>query len=409
MTEDICDRIINESKNVFVGPLDGICGRMEKEAPFGSRVLLVADFAHAKAERVRSALFKRYRVVSDDRPIEYTRAFARSMEMPEDVKAVIGAGDGRIAALSKYIAARYSRPLVFIATEPDIATALLPSAMLEEDGFIEVYKTEPPILTFVDSEPDVDERHVAAGFGEVCSRLVALFDYELSGLLSGEKADRTVCADIIRVVKSLIEKMDKRGADALTVARHAIAVSVIAARCGNSRLFSGGDTQVAHALALLKRKDSVKTKLSGENLMAVAVPVMSTYRAFLSGVSVLPVAVPDNNVRLDFMTARLGISPVKGIGKLGALGTLSESLKRLHIIKEYRSELSNKCRAYENALCYAGKLFKRIYSDKGYSYTEYMSRRELSSALYLAPEMREKFTALTLIKQFGYLENLMRN
>ncbi len=406
MTENICDRIIAQSKSVFVCTIDEICKRMQGVVACGSKVLFLTDVGLAKAERVERALFKSYRVETVS-VHEYTRAFARSVALPEDARAVVCAGDGKAAAVAKYVATRFNRPLVFVALTPDISTVQLPSSMLEEENYSEVYKTEPPVLTLLDGHMEESETRVAAGFGEVCSRLVAIFDYELSGLTGGEKTDHSVCSDALAVIKSLLFFTDKQGADTLTVARHAIALSVAAARCGNSRLFSGGDTQVAHALALLKRKSGKPAKSWGENLMTAAVPVMRAYTVFLAEVSVLPVAVPDNNVRLDLMSTALGIGPLKGAGKLSGLGTLTESLKRLHIIKEYRAELMEKCRVYEKTLGFAGKLFKRIYADKGYSFEGYLSRRELMTALYLAPEMREKITALTLMKQFGYLENLM--
>ncbi|MDE7373414.1 MAG: iron-containing alcohol dehydrogenase, partial [Clostridia bacterium] len=200
MTENICDRIIGESKSVFVCPIDEICKHMQNFVAFGSKVLFLTDFGLTKAERTERALFKSYRVETVSVP-EYTRAFARSVALPEDARAVVCAGDGKAAAVAKYVATRYNRPFVFVALTPDISTVQLPSSMLEEENYSEVYKTEPPVLTLLDSNMEDSETRTAAGFGEVCSRLVAIFDYELSGLMGGEKTNRSVCVDALEVIK----------------------------------------------------------------------------------------------------------------------------------------------------------------------------------------------------------------
>ena len=76
-------------------------------------------------------------------------------------------------------------------------------------------------------------------------------------------------------------------------------------------------------------------------------------------------------------------------------------------MREYRSELTRKAVIYEKTLSFALKLFKRLYNDKGYSYNNYLGAEDLKVCIALAPEMREKFTCFTLMKQLGLLEGFI--
>lgn len=107
------------------------------------------------------------------------------------------------------------------------------------------------------------------------------------------------------------------------------------------------------------------------------------------------------------MVRALGMSPFRAADKLTAGMPPAELNRYIHILREYRDELMFKAEIYEKTLSFALKRFKRLYKDKGYSYNNYLDADSLKLCFALAPEMREKFTFFTLLKQTGMLEGFL--
>ena len=62
---------------------------------------------------------------------------------------------------------------------------------------------------------------------------------------------------------------------------------------------------------------------------------------------------------------------------------------------------------YDITLSFGLMRFNRLFKDKGYSYNNYLDADSLKLCFALAPEMREKFTFFTLLKQTGMLEGFL--
>ena len=70
-------------------------------------------------------------------------------------------------------------------------------------------------------------------------------------------------------------------------------------------------------------------------------------------------------------------------------------------IGEYEQELSGELMRLKTRLTDAYRIFRRLHGDDGYFIKSYMDVSEARLCLALAPEMRNKYTALTHLKNMG--------
>ncbi|MDR0426245.1 MAG: iron-containing alcohol dehydrogenase [Clostridiales bacterium] len=391
---------------------DGAFGQLHTHIaaflPEGGKVLYIYDGAVGAAQTVKRLLTKKYRAAEFCRDnMVSDRKLIGEIRVEEDVRLVVCAGGGSVADVAKYAAARLGLPLVMCGTSQATAGYLTASAMLYADGFCEVYKTAPPAVFLLDTAELSDDGTLnAAGFGEVCSRLTALFDWEFAAQARGESYCKSVEKEALLLICDLIKRVENAPAAArpALIAKSAVRLSLLMQRMGDSRLMCGGDMQIMHALSMLFRREARAFKLWGENEMLVSQVAIRAYLALLESGDMGFQPPPDNNLRLEAMGEYLGIGPGRAFKKIQPYISYDELLTISHCVAECREELLFKLRIYQKILLNANRIFKRLYKDKGYSYNEYVGAADLSLCIGLAPDVREKFTTLTYMKQLGLLD-----
>ncbi len=396
--EKSCKKLIGK------GVLDAANAALLERLPEGSYVFLISDARFEKSSEARGALTKSFFVEESSFNSTPTLAYVRSLKPTSEVAAVVAIGGGSAADVGKYVATKYKLPLIVLALSQATVGYLIPSAMLDDNGFIETYKTITPTLLVCDENfLTQDERLTAAGFGDVCSRLCSLFDYEAASLLNGEGFDRSVKKELLRIVGKLLTTVEKGELTPIEMSKTVIAASETLGKIGTSRLYCGGEAQLSRAFGLMKKRASADSRLWGENALLLSSIALRSYLAFLSLAAMHPQHVANNNARLDRMTSALGLSAPIAAKKLSPLCDYATVDKLIYALRLYRFELTSTALAYEKTLCFAISRFKRLYNDRGYSYNRYMTSDELRACVMLAPEMNEKFTLFTAMKQAGVI------
>ena len=72
-------------------------------------------------------------------------------------------------------------------------------------------------------------------------------------------------------------------------------------------------------------------------------------------------------------------------------------------IREYRRELLGELRELERLFSRINRIFKRMYPDGGF-WLRSLKLPNLRTAAYLAPDLSDTFTVLTLLRDEGLLE-----
>ncbi|MCL2797073.1 MAG: iron-containing alcohol dehydrogenase [Firmicutes bacterium] len=340
---------------------------------------------------------------------------AAKVIVPEEAFLVAGAGGGTVADLTKYVAAAKKLPCALILTSPAALGSLTPSAMLHSDGGVEeIYKTPPFSGVFCDMDflTDLPPALIPAAFGELAAKAVSLFDYKFAHLIAGER----FCPHLYELGFAAIDETLARFRDRVLGEKEAAAIlaesslrfSALGQLTGNSRLFCGGEAQAAHALRLLFKHEQRPLKLRGETEFLLSRIVLEVYKNFLARPANFFVPPPSNARRAEKITEYLGVPEKTAIGKMRAIPS-PEKLKLFsYRLNEYRDELYEAVCLNAVRLNRAWRVFKRLYPDDGFGLVNYIEPPDAALALALAPDLKEKFTLLSFMKDAGLLDEHIR-
>lgn len=380
---------------------------MQTLAPSGCGVLLLFEKGFDVSDTAR--YLRRGGYLVHRMEIERGAGFAELEKQPpsDDVRAVLAVGGGFIADCAKYIAAYSGLECGVVVRAHSSASFLVPSAAIDGGGMPQLFKTRAPKL--IVCQPDkLPDSHTfnAAAFGSITSRLIALFDWKFSHIVRGEKLCRAIYETALGEIDGVLARLkgvtrDERGIKE-TLTESGLRLSALACMSGGSRLFSGGDTACALALQTLFAHEGRKSRLQGENEFLFALLLTECYPKLFTvrkEQGFLP--PPDNNMRLEKLKEFFGVNERAAAQSITPY--VPEKLLSLYDyrINEYSDELKEELKMLQVRLRAAYKIFKRLYSDDGYSLQNYMEESEARLCLALAPEMRAKFTALTHLKNTG--------
>lgn len=311
--------------------------------------------------------------------------------------AVIAAGGKKATENGKIAALGTGLPLVVFAFDPGyIGYGDRVFETTERDGSVTVRAAEGKIKIVFDPSVSCDPDRVAAGYGAICTSLVYLFEKEVRSVLSREKYDRKVAAEVLKVVAAAI-KAETVSSPSEAVIRGIAALTGIFA----GERFMGGES-VARVAELLKKRKSRE-----ENAAFLCRETLCVYRLVMRLITPA-VRVPDVNARLDFMAKRFGISPVVLTKNLGRYVPAGELARKIYCVREFAPDLDVKAAAYLGILDFAFKRFKRLYKDRGFSYNGYVRAEEKKLCFALAPDVGSAFTLLDLARETGLTDALIQ-
>ena len=387
-----------------MGVLKDLPQALSELVPEGGKALFIAG--EGKSEQiVREVVARKYRISAAIVPNEDRagglKSFAASIKADEDVKLVVAAGDGRIADVGKFAAARYRLPLCVVAlSQADINYHTFASVLIGADGTSKYRAVSPSLAVFDYSLYPESDVLTAAGFGAAFARLTASFDLCVYKLLCGDD-EKSAFGDTAKIAAKLLSP------DKITAAKVGEETAKLSAVAGRDRsILSGGTSGAAEILEALKRKRGETPKLRGENEMLLALPLIRSYAAFFSLLPALPVAVPDENLRAELLAKKLGVSPFAAARGTAAKNDFGDLGRKIYVLGEYRRDLAVRCVGIEKTLVFAAKRMKRLYKDKGYSYNNYVTADDLRICFALAPDVRGAGVTLKIMRQAGYLEKL---
>jgi len=339
---------------------------------------------------------------------------------PEDAKAVLGIGGGSVIDAAKYIASTRGLPSYIVATSPALIGCLAPSVMLAKDGFIEVLKVVPPAAVLCDTDffdtidiSGMPYNHASASLGEITGVLAALLDWRVSGLITNE----FFCPYLAEAARDCIDLLIERLTGGLVVLQHDIMgqaaecglrLSAIAQIAGNSRLVCGSETHLTHAYLMRQRRQKQPRRLYGEYVGLATVEVLELYiKELKHNVKKGFMPPPDNNARMDKIAGYFGVPWLRAGDKISPLYSADDLEISMYKLTEFRNELIAEASEALNKAEKLRRSARRTYDDFGYSLNNHIGRTDSDICIALAPDIREKFTLLTQLKNMGLLERLL--
>lgn len=391
---------------------------MEKTLPPLSGISILSD------DTVRDATIRKYekilsrsgyRVHTYNFKIAYSGNLTELAEyvVPEDIRLILGVGGGNVLDMAKYKAKALNIGCALVATSPSCIGALVPSSMLFDGVLEQVYKVDSPKFLMCDTQDftSCSSTMLANAFGYVASKLVSLFDYKFASIANNENFCDVLFEQGVACIDQLIDSLSPvpklKQESAIKIADASLRYSLLAQMNKSSRLTNGSESQVAHALKLLYKYEEQDIRMTGENEFLLARILIKLYKNYLQFEDKFFLPPPDNNKRIDSIKMFFGIDNLTAIKRLKPIVSGIDVKVINYRMSEYREELYKLAEEFDQKLNKAWKIFKRLYDDDGYSIINYLQQSDVSLCMALAPDLKEKYTTLTYLKNQGVLDTYL--
>lgn len=330
--------------------------------------------------------------------------------LEEDLRAVIIVGSGDFLEKAKYFAHTKKLPSLILATSPDTTAALAPYALVCISGVTKRIAVKAPKVVLCDYDffANAENSSIAAAFGAVTGKFLAVFDWQFSSVMRGEQFCSHI-ADFVKeisysVVKSIKGNEKCNDGKYKTLAEAGLKISALTQTVPPGRLYLSGATALCDCLKMLFCHEARKLKSCGENEFVFSVIAAKIYRQAVSQQVFGFCPPPDNNLRIECLAQYLNI-PVRDAALMVSPYPSAEKFKlEMYRLGEYKAELYDKITEVCLSLDESYKIFKRLYSDDGFSLLGYLENSDVSLCLALAPDVSPLYTMLTLLKNVGVLD-----
>ncbi|MDR1093556.1 MAG: iron-containing alcohol dehydrogenase [Clostridiales bacterium] len=399
------------------GALETLPALVEAYAGPGARVFIAAgadtvSVCGGNARKILAARnFKADMLVYESGQPPTRQNADRILNAPEDTRVLIGAGGGAVCDMVKYAAYKLKLPCIMVAA--DFSDSFLsPFSMIGNAGFKEIYVTVAPAALVMDVNllQYAGEAVVGSGFGALAAKPVALSDWYISHVVTGEGYCPAI-AELALCASELAAAPFKRGAGAKAraaeLAELSVRSSVLTQLLKNSRLVNGGETHLAHALEMLCAAQNRTRRLYGENLFLAAAFLSKVYLKFFSESEKGFCPPPDLNLRGERIAARFGVGEAEAMSRVKPYPEADKFEVTRHKYAEYRADFLSLAKRAAARVAEAHTIFKRLYADAGYWIKSCYSAEDYGLCMSLAPDIREKYTVLRHMRDEGLLDRYL--
>jgi len=421
--DTLCDCGATHSFNtqrvsLYSGAIEELEELMVDILPPLSKVLIISDDKNVDSGIVRQAekilIKQKYRVslYTFDTDLLGTTAEADLVEVGETTKFIIGIGGSEICDITKYVSAKENLESAFIITCPTACVrSLAPSALLDFGELEEIFKT--PVFKFMLCDTyflkvETDTK-LAGAFGELFSKFIALLDYNVAHFVAKEPFCKEILRQGFLILDDGLKLLERKGKmDSVEIANIALKFSALTQLSGNSRLFSGGESQSAHALRILLAREERKILNRGEAEFILARALACIYQRFLGTRTRFFTPPPDNNMRLERIEEFLGIDEKSAIKKIRPVLEAKKGEIQSYRLNENREELFSVASLNATRFKKSLKIFKGIYEDDGFWLGTALDSSDTALSISLGPDLKDKFTLLSHMKDMGLLDEYIK-
>lgn len=199
--------------------------------------------------------------------------------------SVLSVGTGSVHDPSRLAAARQQKKLCLFATAPSMDGFASYSSPIVDHGFKASYPAKSPEVIIGDTKILVSAPKAlkSAGFGDMVAKYVALIDWQISALLTGEYYCKRV-ADLTRYAIDVLMTM----ADRVTLEDEETAGKIFEALLmtgigmsytKNSRPASGCEHIISHLLECVELRNGIVPNFHGEDIGVCTLEMLKYYNA----------------------------------------------------------------------------------------------------------------------------------
>jgi glycerol-1-phosphate dehydrogenase [NAD(P)+] len=226
--------------------------------------LLVADtntYA-ALGQSVVAALLGRNldvkRVVFDEPQVVPDEAFIVQVLMQADQveRTYLAVGSGTLTDITRFASHRTRRPFISLPTAPSVDGFTSPSASLIIGRIKQTVTAQPPraVIADLDTLSHAPRSLIAAGYGDLLGKAIALADWQLGHLLWDEPYNTNIAQRVRQTLEACIEATPEIGQASLSGVEKLMFSLIDSGFCmldfGNSRPAAGAEHYMSHYLEM---------------------------------------------------------------------------------------------------------------------------------------------------------------
>lgn len=239
---------------------EGVLGSL-KDAGFHVKKLIYENFLYARAEQV-----------------------AEVTALAADVDGIISVGSGSLNDICRVPAARMGKKLCLFATAPSMDGFASDTAPILRNNFKETWRAEQPSIIIGDTEilAAAPAELKAAGLGDMIAKFVAITDWKISHILTGEYFCEKIAKmtlDAVRRCMELADRIPERDEEAAAAVMEALILSGLAMKLeGCSRPASGAEHMTSHFLEDYKCLRGIFPEFHGRKVGVATLLIAHAYR-----------------------------------------------------------------------------------------------------------------------------------
>ena len=267
-------------------------GNILTENHFPRRILVVADeVTLAAAEGIRDALkdfLPEYLIYDSLRVATMTEVCRVKSYFSQGVEAVLAVGTGSVHDVCRKACAEADKKLCLYATAPSMDGFASYSAPIVDNGFKVTYEAKCPEVVIADTKvlARAPSQLKSAGFGDMMAKYVALIDWKVSRLITGESYCSRV-ADLTRYATDTVFAMaDRVTAEDEETAKEIffglLLTGIAMSFTKTSRPGSGTEHIMAHYIECKELLEGKTPNYHGEDVGVTTLLVLKLYDSILS-------------------------------------------------------------------------------------------------------------------------------
>lgn len=261
---------------------------LEREG-FSKNILLVADDNTLRvSEGIFDSLdahgFTLKKLIYKD--LKYARAeqVAEVEALCADVDGILSVGTGSLNDICRAAALRANKEFAIFATAPSMDGFASDTAPILRNNFKETWRGVQPSVIIADTKilAKSPTELKAAGLGDMIAKYVAITDWRVSTLLTGEYFCENIeklTLDAVNKCVSLADKLATEDEEAAGAVMEALVISGIAMKlAGCSRPASGAEHMVSHFLECYKCANGIWPDYHGKKVGVASLLICGAYR-----------------------------------------------------------------------------------------------------------------------------------
>ncbi|QHZ47994.1 sn-glycerol-1-phosphate dehydrogenase [Bacillus sp. NSP9.1] len=240
---------------------------------------------HLLKSTVRTVPVKLKANEAGDVTADETTLVSALISVPMDTDVLIAAGSGTIHDIVRFCACQRGIPFISVPTAPSVDGFTSAGAPLILKGKKQTIQTVAPLALFADLEilRNAPQKMIAAGFGDMLGKVTSLADWDISRLLADEPHCPAACAATKEALEQCLSSIDeiaaKTRAGIEKLMESLVISGLVMLVLDHSRPASGGEHHLSHYLEMKALEDGKRQLLHGAKVGCAAIMLADVYRS----------------------------------------------------------------------------------------------------------------------------------